>query len=258
MFIHQARFHRRGIRALMTSIVFLLFACAAHASIVIDGTRVIYPEQSAEVSVRLTNKSEQPKLVQAWIDDGNEKSSPEQIDVPFAILTPIFRMEADKGQVLRIRYTKTKPLPKDHESVFWLNVLEIPAKPKSDTATENYLQFSFRTRIKLFLRPDGLPGSAAKAPEQLTWKYKPGALQVTNPTAFNVSIKRVNVGRTAEGGSAEGFMVAPFSTTNIALEKATAEQSDPQLFVYPVNDFGGTPELKSSATKATFASVTQP
>jgi chaperone protein EcpD len=258
MLTHQAGFHLCRIRIMLTSVMLLLFAATTQASVIIDGTRVIYPEQSPEVTVRLSNKSEMPKLVQAWIDDGDEKSSPEKIDVPFAILTPIFRMEANKGQVLRIRYTKTKPLPKDRESVFWLNVLEIPAKPNAEKQTENYLQFSFRTRIKLFLRPQGLPGTAAKAAEQLTWKYKPGALQVTNPTAFNVSIKRINVGEAAQGGSADGMMIAPFATADIALKDAKTELANPQVVFYPVNDYGGTPELKSTAVKAPFASVPQP
>ncbi|AMS17597.1 hypothetical protein A3218_26085 [Pseudomonas chlororaphis] len=248
----------RSIRFICVSMLLLAVAGVAQASIIIDGTRVIYPEQSAEVSVRLTNKGELPRLVQTWIDDGDEKSSPEKIDVPFAILTPIFRMEANKGQVLRIRYTKTKPLPKDRESVFWLNVLEIPAKPNTEKQAENYLQFSFRTRIKLFLRPAGLPGTAASAAEQLTWKYHPGALQATNPTAFNVSIKRINVGNASQGGSAEGVMVAPFSTAYIALRDSKAELSNPQVVFYPVNDYGGTPELKSTAVQANFASDSQP
>lgn len=257
MLTHQAGFHKHRIRVIFTSMVLLFFTGIAQASVIIDGTRVVYPEQSPEVSVRLTNKGELPRLIQAWIDDGDEKSSPEKIDVPFAILTPIFRMEANKGQVLRIRYTKTKPLPKDRESVFWLNVLEIPAKPSSEKQAENYLQFSFRTRIKLFLRPAGLPGTAATAAEKLTWKYNHGALQVTNPTAFNVSIKRINVGEASQGGSAEGIMVAPFSTADIALRNSKAELSNPVLFFYPVNDYGGTPELKSTAVKAPFASVPQ-
>jgi chaperone protein EcpD len=164
------------------SMLFLLISNSqtASASIVVDTTRVIYPLNNKEVAVRLTNKGEAPKLVQAWIDDGDEKSSPEKIDVPFLVLTPIFRMEPSKGQVLRIRYTNSKAMPSDRESIFWLNVLEIPPKPGVGVAEENYLQFSFRTRIKLFLRPSNLKGTAAKAADQITWKYQPGSLQLTN------------------------------------------------------------------------------
>lgn len=241
--------------ALSVCIVFLIsgvFFQLAHASIIIDGTRVIYPAQSQEVSVRLNNKNDGPRLVQAWIDDGDEKSSPENIDVPFIILTPIFRMEANKGQVLRIRYTNSKPLPTDRESVYWLNVLEIPAKvaPGKD---DNYLQFAFRTRIKVFLRPEGLAGTALAAPESLQWKYQPGSLSVTNPSAFHVSLKRISVGEKSEGGMADNVMVAPFSSVYVPLKEGSAKLSAPRVKFYPVNDYGGVQDLSGTASNSVFS-----
>src|SRR6218665_4119860 len=109
---------------------FLIYLCEgyASASVVIDGTRVVYPEGKSEVTVRMTNEGKDPKLVQIWIDDGDRQVSPEKISVPFVVLTPIFRMDPNKGQSARIQYTGSKQLPADKESVFWLNVLEIPAK----------------------------------------------------------------------------------------------------------------------------------
>ncbi|WP_130905492.1 MULTISPECIES: fimbria/pilus periplasmic chaperone [unclassified Pseudomonas] len=232
---------------LMTFLSAVLCMSTAHASIVIDGTRVIYPAKAAEVTVRLTNKGEAPRLVQAWIDDGDEKSSPEKIDVPFIILTPIFRMDPDKGHALRVRYTQSKPVPTDRESVFWLNVLEIPAKPAGDTSDANYLQFSLRTRIKLFFRPEGLPGSAAAAPEQLVWQAQPGGLLVKNPSAFNVSLKRVELGAKGDAGTVEGIMVAPFSQAVLKLVGAKTSNPSSTVTYFPVNDYGGTPELKATA-----------
>jgi chaperone protein EcpD len=232
--------------------VFALQFSTANASVVIDGTRVVYPVKNAEVTVRLNNKGTMPKLVQAWIDDGDEKSSPEKIDVPFVILTPIFRMEPNKSQVLRIRYTQSKPVPLDRESVYWLNVLEIPAKPSGDQKIDNYLQFAFRTRIKVFLRPDGLPGTAAAAPESLIWKHKADGLLVTNPSAYNVSLKRVLVGANGEGGVVENVMLAPMSTIPIKLGDTKIKTNSPEIIFYPVNDFGGTPEQKSHSVETTF------
>lgn len=227
-------------------VLFWSFVSTAHASVIIDGTRVVYPAKAPEVTTRLTNKGEAPRLIQAWIDDGDEKSSPEKIDVPFVILTPIFRMEPNKGHVLRIRYTQSKPLPTDRESVFWLNVLEIPAKPAGETANSNYLQFSLRTRIKLFLRPEGLPGSAAAAMEQLTWHSQPDGLLVKNPSAFNVSLKRVELGDKGDGGSDEGIMVAPFSEQLIQPKGTKNTLPSMTVRYFPVNDYGGTPEFKST------------
>lgn len=251
------KLNSRKSGALFAGFAIFLFgfvvSSTAFASIVIDTTRVVYPEKDAEVSVRLANKGDEPRLVQAWIDDGDEKSNPEKIDVPFIILTPIFRMDSKKEQVLRIRYTNSKPLPKDRESVFWLNILEIPPKPSAGKSMENYLQFSFRTRIKLFLRPQNLPGIAADAPTQLTWKYQPGALLVSNPSAFNITIRDISVGDHAEGGRAESIFLAPFSVRFIALKDEKEKLNSPILKFSAINDFGGAPERNASSQSSVFS-----
>ncbi|MCV5656029.1 fimbria/pilus periplasmic chaperone, partial [Escherichia coli] len=86
-------------------------------------------------------------------------------------------------------YTASSVLPKDRESVFWFNVLEVPPKPDAATATnQSLLQLAFRTRIKLFYRPEGLKGNPSDAPLALKWSWATAggqtALQVTNPTPY--------------------------------------------------------------------------
>ncbi|MGP4131767.1 fimbria/pilus periplasmic chaperone [Pantoea tagorei] len=117
------------------------------------GTRVVYPAAEKEITVRLDNRGDQPALVQAWIDDGDPNQPVDKINVPFVMLPPVFRMEANKGQTLRIVYTGSD-LPVDKESIFWLNVLDIPPKDKS-RINKNQLQMAIRSRIKLFLSACG-------------------------------------------------------------------------------------------------------
>lgn len=50
-------------------------------------------------------------------------------------------------------------LPNDRESIFWLNILDISAKPKFENknnlnVNSNYLQLPIHSRIKLFYRPE--------------------------------------------------------------------------------------------------------
>lgn len=227
--------------------VFLCFGTYAAASVVIDGTRVIYPEGKPEVTVRMTNEGEDPKLVQVWIDDGNKQESPDKISVPFVVLTPIFRMDPSKGQAARIQYTGSKPLPTDRESVFWLNVLEIPAKPSAEMEKENYLQFRFRTRIKLFFRPKGIEGLASNAPDKIKIKYKPGYVELENPTAFHVSISSLEVGDGSVGGKLESEMIQPFSKKLIALSNAAKTLDLPKIKFRAINDFGGAQEIEKQA-----------
>ena len=240
-----------SIRKYVTPLALLLATFSitqARASVVIDGTRVIYPEKKTEVSVRMTNESTEPKLVQLWIDEGDQQTSPDKIDVPFAVLTPIFRIEPNKGQVARIQYTRSKPLPTDRESVFWFNVLEIPAKPKVTENEQNYLQFRYRTRIKLFLRPDNLEGTAQEAPDKLTFKYKPGYVQLDNPTPFHISISNLEVGENGEGGTAQAEMIAPRSTRLVELTGAKQALHNPVIKFQAINDYGGAPTREKNAT----------
>lgn len=60
-------------------------------------------------------------------------------------------MEPKRGQTVKVMYTGATALPKDRESVYWFNVLEVPPKPKDAQADKNLLQLAFRTRIKLFI-----------------------------------------------------------------------------------------------------------
>jgi chaperone protein EcpD len=46
----------------------------------------------------------------------------------------VFRLNAEKGQSLRIRFTGGK-VPQDRESVWWLNVLEV--QPKTERGAKN-------------------------------------------------------------------------------------------------------------------------
>ena len=102
------------------------FACAllagsAHASVTIGGTRVVYPLEQREVTVKLDNDSRNPSLVQVWMDDGNPDAKPGEIKVPFVITPPIFRMDPKKAQTLRVMYSG-EALPQDRESVYVLVV----------------------------------------------------------------------------------------------------------------------------------------
>ncbi|WP_337265083.1 MULTISPECIES: fimbria/pilus periplasmic chaperone, partial [unclassified Serratia (in: enterobacteria)] len=180
-----------------------LFSAQSLASVVITGTRVIYPSTAKEVSVKLNNVGPSPVLIQSWIDNGDTQAKPAAIQVPFVLTPPMNRVESGKGQTLRISYTGGA-LPGDKESIFWLNVLEVPAK-KQAKADENLLQMAFRSRIKLFYRPAGLVGNANDAAKTVTWRAAGNGVQASNPTPYHVSFVSLNV----NGEEIEGEMLAP-------------------------------------------------
>lgn len=105
--------------------------------------------------------------------------SPDTSTAPFIVTPPINRVDPGKGQTLQISFTG-KQLPSDKESVFWLNVLEVPAR-NSAKKDDNFLQIAFRTRIKLFIGRRRFRKSI-EAPDKLEWKTVDGKLQAINKT----------------------------------------------------------------------------
>ncbi|MDP9876457.1 chaperone protein EcpD [Variovorax boronicumulans] len=218
-----------------------LAANLAQASVVIEGTRVVFPGQEREVTLKLKNTGKQPALVQAWFDKGDPTVAPEKLDVPFTLTPAVFRLDPDKGQTLRIIYSK-EPLAQDRESLFWLNVLEVP--PKSDDT--NQLQLAFRSRIKLMFRPQGLPGSAEEAPAQVRWEVVPAeggkgyALRASNPTAFHVNLGELELvvgGKRFDAGAGHvpprGAQLFPIGGLN------ERPAGDARVDYGAINDFGG-------------------
>ena len=68
----------------------------AQADMVIDTTRVIYPETKRDVNFKVTNVSkDRPAFVQMWLDDGNAAAAPEESVTPFNLTPPVARLKAD-------------------------------------------------------------------------------------------------------------------------------------------------------------------
>ena len=187
-------------------------AGVAQATLVLEGTRIVYPEKAKDVSIRVRNPGSYPILAQSWLDDGRPDLSPEVMVVPFIVSPALTRVEPDGSALLRVFHAK-RPLPTDRESLFYLNVMETP--PRS--SEENALTLQFRTRVKLFFRPTGLSGDAGDAPDSLKWTLVPGAgaVEVHNPTPYHVSFLSVELEtagrREILDRAGQDAMVAPFS-----------------------------------------------
>lgn len=226
----------------------MLQGLCAHASVIIIGTRVIYPGGSRDVSVRLQNRGERPALIQAWLDRGDPKSTPDAVSVPFALSPSLARIDPDRGQVLRLTYTG-EPLPQDKESVFWLNMLEVPPKPTAADGA-NILQFALRTRIKVFYRPHGLKDDPAVASKSLQWQLvRSGgawAVEARNPSAYFISFASLSLRADARAADAlsvsAGGMVGPGETQRFEFTQAAPGigAGGQVLLRYTViNDYGG-------------------
>jgi chaperone protein EcpD len=235
--------------------LFLTVAPVAGARVIIDGTRVIYPAAKREVTINIHNTSDAPSLVQAWLDAGDPHAKPGDSKVPFVLTPPLFRLDPTKSQSLRLVYTQD-PLPRDRESLFWFNVLDIPPRAATNPDLPNQLDMAFKHRMKVFFRPAGLSGSAADAPAQLKWKLlaKDGKLvgiQATNPTPYHVSLSQVSAMVGGRAVVAKADMVDPFASRTFDVPDAVVAPGGAVAVEYWfVNDFGGSANGTSSASSA--------
>lgn len=219
-------------------VLLVMMSMFAHASIVISGTRVVFPAEKKEVTVQLMNQGERPALIQAWLDNGDEKADPKTIKLPFIITPPVSRLEPKKQQLLRIAYTG-EPLAQDRETLFFFNVLDIPPKPSKAVLEKNpsYVQLAMRSRLKFFFRPSQLPYSVAQAYEKTEWTVKGNQLTVHNPTPYFITYSFVQVksnNQTVKAKNTE--MVAPFSSRAFTLSKMVKGGS---VEWGVINDYGG-------------------
>ena len=207
------------------------------ADIVISGTRVIYPQSAKDVTVKMENRGTKPLLVQSWLDDGRDTVNPQELKLPFIVTPPVSRIDPSKGQTVRITWTQ-QPLAQDRESLFWFNVLEVPPKAK-DGDSQNVLQLAFRTRIKMFFRPYGLPGDPAIAAGNLKWSQQGTALIANNSSPYYVSMAKATVTVNGKKIEVDSHTIPPLSNETIPVKNAPALRGG-KIEYTAINDFGGT------------------
>jgi len=208
-------------------------ACAsAQAGIQLSSTRVIMHEKDRNVSVFAKNIGDAPLVVQAWIDGNSE-----EMKTPFFVTPPLSRFDGQVERSLNITRVDQE-FPADRESLYWLNVLEIPQKTEGG---QNHLTLATRTRIKLFYRPDAIKNSPRGA-DQLKWSMerdgKTCSLVVSNASPYTVNFARIEVTGNPENFGV-GFVAAPLASSRLRMPNCPPAGS-PKASPRVVNDYGVT------------------
>lgn len=236
--------NKHSVRQGLLSCCFLSILLLSHfasASVIMVGTRVVYPSNIKAKTIQLVNQDNFFNVVQMWADVNNPDSTPDSADAPFLITPPVFRMEAGKGQDVRLIYTG-QGLPQDRESIFYLNMLQIPptlaaAKDKSQ------LKVLLRHRLKIFYRPTGIAGRIEDLPTTQTFnvaqKGKDLLLTVTNPTGYFATFRRVELVAGSKVVTVEVPMVKPHSSEVVTVKKAVLPAGPIKVNFALVSDQGG-------------------
>ncbi|WP_272517376.1 fimbrial biogenesis chaperone [Providencia sp. PROV179] len=223
------------MKAIVLACCFIFSINSFANNIIVNGTRFIYPGDEKEITVQLSNTAKRPAVAQAWLDTGNASETPDTIKTPFQITPPVSRVEAKGGQNLRIKLMDKGQIPQDRESLWWLNILDIPPTVKGkDGEMQNVLQLAIRSRFKFFYRPVGL-GSRELAPEQLVIKTNGKNIVIENPTPFYITVTKISTDGKV-GLTDKTVLIEPKNQTLVELKQAI--KSGSKVVVNNINDYG--------------------
>jgi len=237
-----------------------LLACPllAQADVVIRGTRVIYDEALGERVVSIRQVGDGPKLVQIWLDNGDDSIEPRDQDIPFLVTPSVTRMDPDTGHSIRILRVG-EGLAQDRESLFWFNTLEVPPSPTGLVESgENFIQFASRIRLKFFYRPKGLQPALDRVVGLLRFSLSEtdpdGRVQVRvrNPSPYHITFRNLTLRPSANEDAPVladmvpgNWMVAPMDELVVLLQPTKDITGSPdfsdgtQVVFGIVNDYGG-------------------
>ena len=204
-----------------------LVSTSAQAAFVLNGTRFIYKGDQNSVSATVRNESKVTYGGQVWIT--TPMKNREQTNF---IPTPtFFKLAAGQSQVVRILGVQTDTLAPDRESLFLLNVQEIPPAPKN---AGNTISIAMNTQVKLIYRPEALQAGRENAEKKLKFTTQTGGLAIENPTPYYIAITALRSGdeRVALSPASDKALatLAPFSSTviteKIALKTLSVDTLD--------------------------------
>lgn len=222
----------------ITLLPLILFVLSQNvsANIVITGTRVIYPEGVNSMAIQLTNSGKNPALVQSWIDSGDFNSTPENSNAPFYISPPIIKINGLQGQQLNLKKQDNlgNKLPENVESVFYLNVLDIP-KTADEAKGKNAIQLATRSRIKIFYRPQSLNLSPGNITDKVSYKLSNGNIMVKNDSPFHLTIASITTKENKNKSLIESEMIPPLSIRELPLN---SKLNSNDLLMNYVDDYG--------------------
>ena len=214
---------------LMIAVCGLSFATQSQAAIQAMASRVIYSADEKAATLSIKNNAKLPYMAQIWLEPGMATDTSQKI--PIIVTPPLLRLEPQKESALRFIYSG-QGLPIDRESQYWINIQEIPPKPKE----KNILQIAIRSKIKLFYRPESIKIQLPEAVKQLRWFVQDGQLKLENKSPLHITIGEIQFNNSAPVSQLQQDMVAPFQTIKV-LDSPPATTKN---FAYTyINDYGG-------------------
>ncbi|HCM1918891.1 TPA: fimbrial chaperone [Salmonella enterica subsp. salamae serovar 28:r:e,n,z15] len=212
----------------------MLFSTQALAAFTLNGTRFIYDEEQKNISFEVTNHTGKTYGGQVWIDN---ESLPE--DSTTMVPSPtFFKVGEHQKQIIRILNINDSDLPKDKESLFRLNVQEIPPAPGADKSA---LTLAMSTQVKLIYRPSALKKGRPGAEKNLRIIQRNGQSVLQNPTAYYFAVLAIHNGRdeNAPVVQLDKDVISAISTLPPGAEVPLHKKLQAAVTLDAIDDYGG-------------------
>ncbi|AWK40724.1 hypothetical protein A4R40_03905 [Photorhabdus laumondii subsp. laumondii] len=205
------------------------------AGISLNKTRVIFTQGARAQTLTVVNTTPQAWLVQVRITGDQEKTAP-----AFVVTPPLFRLEANSQNSLRILPTfNLPPFPVGRESLGYVQMNAIPAAhPMANEHARDQASMSVGMRIKFFWRPHGLPMLPEQAYGQLRFQSQPGGIKACNPTPYFLSLDSLTLDGQTLDLNRYPSMIAPQDCVTYAGQAGKKAVSWSMI-----NDYGGASNL---------------
>ena len=221
---------KKIIKSFVAIMLFAGVTGQSMAAFSLNATRYIYDGDKKNISFTVSNSAEKTFGGQVWIENSNQGNGVYMVPQP-----PFFKVSAGQKQVVRIMKTDSS-LPEDRESMFWLNVQEIPPKPEVKDGG-SVLSIAMNTKVKLFYRPESIKNGRKDAEKQLKLEQRDGVTWLKNPTPYYMAVVKVkqNGAEVKLNDKVHGEIsrLAPFS------EESLGKKLTGSVTVEAVNDWGG-------------------
>jgi len=201
---------------------FCLCCLKAYAGIYPENSRIIYRADEDLQTLTIQNTNDYPILVQSFVDDGG--FNPNITAVPFVTNPAIMQLAAGEYGAISIIFTGDN-LPNNQESLFWLNLHEIPAITKQQENHPYKMLITINTQLKLLYRPANLAKQldTNKLVKQLNFKLNRQHLTAANQSAYFASITELalidNKQQTISEFEDDNLMLNPFSQRTYAVKE---------------------------------------
>ncbi|WP_137652012.1 fimbrial chaperone [Escherichia albertii] len=218
-------------KVVLAALLSLSFCNQSMAAFVLNGTRFIYEEGKKNVSFEVTNNTDKTYGGQVWIDNTNLGNGVYMVPQP-----PFFKVGAKQKQVIRIMNTDSN-LPKDRESLFWLNVQEVPPKPEVKDGEGSVLAIAMNTRVKLIYRPASIKDGRKDAEKLLKLEQHGNDTKLKNPTPYYMAI--INVKHDGKDVTLSDKVMKDIAQLQPFSDVSLGKKVNGNISVDAVNDWGG-------------------